>query len=94
MTETSPEPIDDGSAGTPTPRHFYRLLAVSGTIMWWRHRPTRVLGAPPMPANFPVWKTAVAIIIVMGLLFPLVGISLVFVCIRAEGAANSASPVD
>jgi hypothetical protein len=42
MTETSPEPIDDGSAGTPTPRHFYRLLAVSGTIMWLRRRPTRV----------------------------------------------------
>jgi hypothetical protein len=74
MTETSPEPIDDGSAGTPTPRHFYRLLVVSGTIMWLRRRPTRVLGAPPMPANFPVWKTAVAIIIVMGLLFPLVGL--------------------
>jgi uncharacterized iron-regulated membrane protein len=55
------------------------VLAVSGTIMWWRRRPTKVLGAPPMPANFPLWKTAVAIIIVMGALFPLVGISLVVV---------------
>jgi uncharacterized iron-regulated membrane protein len=55
------------------------LLAVSGTIMWWRRRPAKVLGAPPMPANFPLWKTAVAIIIVMGALFPLVGISLVVV---------------
>jgi uncharacterized iron-regulated membrane protein len=55
------------------------LLAVSGTIMWWRRRPAKVLGAPPMPANFPLWKTAVAIIFVMGILFPLVGISLIFV---------------
>jgi uncharacterized iron-regulated membrane protein len=55
------------------------LLAVSGTIMWWRRRPAKVLGAPPMPANFPLWKTAVGIIIVMGILFPLVGISLVVV---------------
>ena len=52
------------------------LLSVSGTVMWWRRRPAKRLGAPPMPKNFPLWKGAVAIIVVMGLAFPLVGISL------------------
>lgn len=32
-----------------------------------------------MPSNFPLWKGAVAIILVMGLLFPMVGISLLAV---------------
>ncbi len=54
------------------------LLAVSGTIMWWQRRPSGRLGTPPMPENFPLWKTAVAIIVVMSILFPLVGISLIF----------------
>jgi hypothetical protein len=74
MTETSPEPIDDGSAGTPTPRHFYRLLAVSGTIMWLRRRPTRVFRSATDARELSRLETAVAIIIVMGLLFPLVGL--------------------
>ncbi len=55
------------------------VLAVSGIIMWWRRRPERRLGAPPLPENFPLWKTAVAIIVVLGILFPLVGLSLIIV---------------
>ncbi|MBX7174635.1 MAG: PepSY domain-containing protein [Pyrinomonadaceae bacterium] len=54
------------------------LLAVSGTIMWWQRRPSGKLGTPPMPENFPLWKTAAVIIVVMSILFPLVGISLIF----------------
>lgn len=55
------------------------ILAVSGTIMWWRRRPAKHLGAPPLPENFPLWKTAVAIIVVLGVVFPLVGVSLIVV---------------
>ncbi|MBC7798595.1 MAG: PepSY domain-containing protein [Pyrinomonadaceae bacterium] len=55
------------------------LLSVSGIVMWWKRRPAKRLGAPPMPENFPLWKTAVAIVFVMGVLFPLVGVSLIFV---------------
>lgn len=55
------------------------VLAVSGVVMWWRRRPAKTLGAPAMPANFPLWKGAVAIIFVMGLIFPFVGLSLVIV---------------
>jgi uncharacterized iron-regulated membrane protein len=55
------------------------ILAISGIIMWWQRRPAKRLGVPPMPENFPLWKTAVAIIVVMSILFPLVGGSLIFV---------------
>lgn len=55
------------------------ILAVSGTAMWWRRRPEKGLGVPPLPENFPLWKTAVVIIAVLGILFPFVGISLVAV---------------
>jgi uncharacterized iron-regulated membrane protein len=54
-------------------------LAVSGAVMWWRRRPVKTLGAPAMPANFPLWKGAVALVGVMGLLFPLVGVSLLII---------------
>lgn len=57
------------------------VLAVSGTIMWWQRRPAKCLGAPPLPENFGIWKGAVAIIIVMGITFPLVGLSLIAVLI-------------
>ncbi len=55
------------------------ILAISGIAMWWSRRPKKRLGAPPMPENFPLWKTAVFIIGVLGILFPFVGISLVCV---------------
>lgn len=55
------------------------LLAVSGVVMWWQRRPAGRLGAPAMPSNLPLWKGAVAVIAVMGVLFPLVGISLLIV---------------
>src|SRR5712691_5716734 len=49
--------------------------------MWWQRRPQGRLGAPPMPRNFPLWRRAVAIIAVLSLVFPLVGLSLVVVLI-------------
>lgn len=54
-------------------------LAFSSIALWWRRRPAKSLGAPPLPENFPLWKTAVVIILVLGILFPFVGISLVAV---------------
>lgn len=54
-------------------------VCVSGTVLWWRRRPEGRLGAPAMPHNFPLWKGATAIIVLLGAVFPLVGISLVAV---------------
>jgi uncharacterized iron-regulated membrane protein len=53
-------------------------LALTGTVMWWQRRPAGRLGAPAMP-KLPLWKGAVAVLVLLGLLFPLVGISLVAV---------------
>lgn len=54
-------------------------LCVSGTVLWWRRRPAGRLGVPAMPQSFPLWKGATAVIVALGLVFPLVGISLVLV---------------
>ncbi|MBD2101516.1 PepSY domain-containing protein [Leptolyngbya sp. FACHB-261] len=54
-------------------------LSLTGLVMWWQRRPLGQLGAPPMPKNLPLWKQAVVIIAILGVLFPLVGLSLLAV---------------
>jgi uncharacterized iron-regulated membrane protein len=62
---------------------FVIALGLSGLVMWWLRRPTRGwrLAAPPRPdpARVPlvVWTTAV----VLGLLFPLAGGTLIAVAV-------------
>ncbi|NJL22695.1 MAG: PepSY domain-containing protein [Leptolyngbyaceae cyanobacterium SM1_3_5] len=55
------------------------LLSVTGIVLWWMRRPKGRLGAPSLPAHQAGWKVPLAIVAVMGLLFPLVGFSLVIV---------------
>ena len=55
------------------------LLSVSGVVMWWKRRPSGRLGAPTAPMEGNQWKIPVAIVAVLGILFPLVGLSLVVV---------------
>ncbi len=55
------------------------LMSVSGTVMWWRRRPAGRLGAPAMTVAPPIWKGAIAIIVVMGCLLPMMGLSLLTV---------------
>lgn len=54
-------------------------LCVSGAAMWWQRRPARRLGAPAMPKNFRLWKGAVAVLAILAVAMPLVGISLAVV---------------
>jgi uncharacterized iron-regulated membrane protein len=54
------------------------VLCVSGTVMWWRRRPVGSLGAPALP-DYSLWKIPLAIVAVLGVAFPLVGISLIAV---------------
>ncbi len=60
-----------------------QFLVVSGIAMWWLRRPRGVLrlNAPPLPAKMPLWKGAVAIMILMSLAFPLMGITLLSVLV-------------
>ncbi|PYE89937.1 PepSY-associated TM helix domain-containing protein [Phyllobacterium leguminum] len=53
------------------------LLAVSAGVMWWKRRPKGSLGVPPMPSDRRVFRGLIAILAVGGILFPLVGLSLI-----------------
>lgn len=57
------------------------LLSVTGAIMWWQRRPREsgLIGAPAMPAHVQSWRVPLAIVAILGLTFPLVGLSLVIV---------------
>ncbi|MFG0382766.1 PepSY-associated TM helix domain-containing protein [Pseudomonas sp. zbq_18] len=52
------------------------LGSVSGLVMWWKRRPAGRFGVPPLRHDMPLWKGGVAIMFGLGLLFPLVGASL------------------
>jgi uncharacterized iron-regulated membrane protein len=54
------------------------LLAITGPVMWWQRRPKGRLGAPAMP-QLPLMRGLLAIIIVLGALFPLAGLSFALV---------------
>lgn len=51
-------------------------LAVSAAVMWWKRRPSASLGVPPMPADPRVFRGLLAILAVGGVIFPLVGASI------------------
>ncbi|MEX3959665.1 PepSY-associated TM helix domain-containing protein [Trinickia sp. EG282A] len=54
-------------------------MAVTGCVMWWKRRPVGKLGAPGREHGMPpmhVWKVGLAL---LGILFPLMGASLVAV---------------
>ncbi len=53
--------------------------ATTGVILWWQRRPKGRLGAPAKPRQRRASIAAVAIMGTIGLLFPLVGVSLVAV---------------
>lgn len=56
------------------------LLCVSGLVLWWQRRPEGKLGAPPVLAmDGQPSKIPLAIVAVLGIAFPLVGLSLVTV---------------
>jgi uncharacterized iron-regulated membrane protein len=54
-------------------------LCVSGVAMWWKRRPAGRLGVPPSRADDRLARGAVAIAAVAGVIFPLLGASLVLV---------------
>lgn len=55
------------------------ILCVSGVAMWWWRRPAGRIGAPMLPVHVPQWKIPLVIVAVLGIVFPLVGFSLVTV---------------
>ena len=55
------------------------LSSVSGLVIWWKRRPQGRLGVPPLRHALPTWKTGVAIMLALAIVFPLVGASLIAV---------------
>jgi uncharacterized iron-regulated membrane protein len=55
------------------------VLAVSGAVLWWRRRPTGLLGAP-LPLTRPRFRTGLVVaIIALGVFMPLFGMTLLLV---------------
>jgi uncharacterized iron-regulated membrane protein len=53
------------------------LLAVSAAVMWWKRRPKGALGAPPRPVDRRAARVLVGVMAAVGLIYPLVGASLI-----------------
>ncbi|WP_337879942.1 PepSY domain-containing protein [Rheinheimera sp.] len=54
------------------------VMAISGPVMWWKRRPPGRLAAPRKPATSQL-KTVAWLVVVLGLLFPLAGASIVLI---------------
>lgn len=52
------------------------VLCASAAAMWWKRRPAGALGVPPLPADRRTLRVVIALLAIGGLLFPLVGVSL------------------
>jgi len=55
------------------------LLCVSAAVMWWKRRPAGGLGVPPLPPDPRTLRVVVALLAMGGLLFPLVGVSMLLI---------------
>ncbi|MNJ05509.1 hypothetical protein D3C73_1668680 [compost metagenome] len=49
--------------------------------MWCKRKPSSALGTPSLPKNFRLLKGVTVLIIILGIIFPLVGASLLFVLV-------------
>lgn len=57
---------------------------ISGIIMWIKRKPDGKLGVPVTPATTPRWKSALFIMLLLGMAFPLVGASFLLVLVADE----------
>ncbi|MFJ3482932.1 PepSY-associated TM helix domain-containing protein [Pseudomonas sp. NPDC090202] len=55
------------------------LSSVSGIVIWWKRRPQNGFGVPPLRHDLPRWKVATGVMLILGVAFPLVGISMLAV---------------
>ena len=53
------------------------VMAAAAVTMWWARRPTGWLGAPPYPADLRIPRAILVVAVAFGLVFPLVGLSIV-----------------
>ncbi|MHC6529518.1 PepSY-associated TM helix domain-containing protein [Vibrio proteolyticus] len=58
---------------------MFIFLAVSGGVMWWIRRPSgqKKLGVPPRFQSSGIWKTGLVTLLLIGVAFPMVGITII-----------------
>ncbi|KVC27355.1 PepSY domain-containing protein [Burkholderia pseudomultivorans] len=54
-------------------------MAVTGTVMWWKRRPAGKLGAPSRERGAPPMRGWIAALVLLGIVFPLMGLTIVAV---------------
>jgi uncharacterized iron-regulated membrane protein len=52
------------------------LLTISAPVMWWKRRPKGSFGLPPVAGDRRAALTVMAIMAIAGVLYPLVGLSM------------------
>ncbi|MFM2435154.1 MAG: hypothetical protein RL063_1135, partial [Pseudomonadota bacterium] len=57
------------------------LIAVSSVVMWWSRKPVDSLGAPKAPRNQKLPLLLGLMIVALGILLPLLGLSLIFILV-------------
>ncbi|QNA82750.1 PepSY domain-containing protein [Sphingomonas sp. So64.6b] len=68
-------------------------LAVSGTVLWWRRRPVGLIGAP-IPLSRPRFgPVLIGVVVLLGVLLPLFGASLIAVLVIERLALRRIPPV-
>jgi uncharacterized iron-regulated membrane protein len=53
------------------------LLAVTSITMWWKRRPKGSIGLPPAPAEPRAMRGLIVIVVIVGIIYPLVGATLI-----------------
>lgn len=53
------------------------LMCVAAGVMWWKRRPSGSMGVPPLPADKRIFRGLIATLAIGGVIFPLVGASLI-----------------
>ncbi|KWE99409.1 PepSY-associated TM helix domain-containing protein [Burkholderia pseudomultivorans] len=54
-------------------------MAVTGAVMWWKRRPAGKLGAPSRERGAPPMRGWIAALVLLGIVFPLMGLTIVAV---------------
>ncbi|KVU29127.1 peptidase [Burkholderia ubonensis] len=55
------------------------VMAVTGAVMWWKRRPAGKLGAPARERDAPPMRAWIAGLVLLGIVFPLMGMTIVAV---------------
>ncbi|WP_322034002.1 PepSY domain-containing protein [Paraburkholderia sp. J76] len=68
-------------------------LAVTGFVMWWKRRPSGTLGAPSRERAAPPMRAWATALVVLGIVFPLMGLTIVAVWLVDRLLLRRAGPV-